>query len=766
MLYLHPPFHIIRGVSLLRDHIDPLQWYFLPMAPQLPTVPDPVAGVDIPQLQLIRYRGSAGNGGFLNFDVHLGLEEERLEDVRRRLRDLEDLDDLPRLAPVPLVDGTVRLLMLGRSSDAPPPEDGQPPDPSIFEVKMSHFAKPSLYGDNRAAFSVEMDQEAVTVVEAALQGEIAPMAVIYSLEYLALRPAYSVRLQADWDRVQTHLEESFGVDTLIFSSQIDEVVDELIEDRVIVIEADTFIPEGDDQAEVLSRRDQAVNEVREMVTDTFFTPSIDPLKAPEPDGWDRFADTTARLSQIAHTGGLSESSVFSYKKVDLTRIDRKSLSVDLRERTTITRHIHPQGHVRGLFRVLRDGAVDLDRFVIPVDLDAPWFERRTVEVVPQIDFTADGIETVQVELTYGDRTRSLLFEAGETGEARARSVEWASDLEEDAEGQRRMVRPVTWRYTVRFAGADGTERPRRLESPELVTTADRVPLSPRDLYSLEPIPITPLSFPWDRWPHVSVRLRYDDEDHGIHQDDTFLLDQETPEATWRRFVLDPGKAGYERQITFHGADHQDLVGPWETTTEEQVRLRDPFPRKRTVEVIAAVDWNRVRRVFVDLAYRDPAHDVFEEESLTLTQEDDAGTFSVDLVDPDLRRVSYQATVMFTDGSLAEIPRSTTLDRRIFVTEEMRGHRIVEVRPEDREFAAAQLREMQVDLRFLDGGNEIRDRFVFTSTGDLGHFEFDYSDDTHRDYEYKVRYLRTDGLARSVDWKSSDADVLVLDVPQG
>ena len=153
-------------------------------------------------------------------------------------------------------------------------------DPSTlnFVTKIDQNAKPALYGDNQAAFSVSLDQYGVTVLDKAIQGEITPIGIVYSLDYLALRPAYSVKLHVDWDRVQKHLDERFSADSLFFSIDIDKVVDELIENRTIVIEADTFVPEGEDTSGIIKNKDLALNEVRDMVTDAFFKPSLDPIK--------------------------------------------------------------------------------------------------------------------------------------------------------------------------------------------------------------------------------------------------------------------------------------------------------------------------------------------------------------------------------------------------------------------------------------------------------------------------------------------------------
>ena len=153
----------------------------------------------MPQLLLIKYRSATRVGGFADFDVHLGMSEEELDATcERELQRLANLDDLPRLSPVPVVDGSVKLMLFGRmSGDTPTPRR----DPGFVRA-IHHAAKPALYGDNRAAFSVELDERGITILDQAMRGEMAPIGVVYGLDYLALRPAYHVKLKIDWDRVQ------------------------------------------------------------------------------------------------------------------------------------------------------------------------------------------------------------------------------------------------------------------------------------------------------------------------------------------------------------------------------------------------------------------------------------------------------------------------------------------------------------------------------------------------------------------------------------
>ena len=761
MLYLEPPFHMIEGVSLFRDHADARQWYYLPIGPRLTTVPDTARETRVPQIQLIKYRGSAGSGGFVNFDVDLGLDEDQLEEIAREIKSRESLPDRPRLAPVMPIDGSVRLLLFDHESTPPaPPGPGVAPavpSPSggRFVLKADHAAKPALYGDNRAAFSVELSQRGVTILEQALKGEMSPIGVVYNLDFLALRPAYHVHLHVEWDRVQHHLEEHFSVSIpLVYQSTIDEIVDELIETQAIVLEVDTFIPEGDEGGGVIERRDQAVNDLRDMITETFFEPSLEPI--PRQDETERDLKTAERVVQMIATGGVGGSAMFSYSKTDITRIDRKRLDVNMRERTTVKRSIYPQGHLTGLFRALREGA-DPERFILSVDTDDPWFERRRVHVISRADFAGDDIGSVNVQLDYGGEPKNVILDSAHL-EA---DVDWGSRIVNGA-----MERDVSYRYRVMFQDVEGNERPQIIESPSRTVSVVNLEVMPRELYSISPVPIIALNFPWDRYSHVEVQTRYADPDNGIRQDDSFLLDKDHAEQTWKMFIRDPDRTSFSYKLVHRGVDHRDLVGPWIETDEERIVLRDPFPAVRSLMIVPAFDWTQVDRAFVDVSYHDDTHGIVKEETFEFTAEAKATrTFRVALEDPERRLVSYRVTIIGKDGSVVEIPPSFTLEPRITVRGDMRGHRIVTFQAEPKDFAASKVREMTVQARYHDPehGLQFADSFVLKAAGDSAHFEYDYVDGGPDVFEFKVVRRLTNGLARETQWTSSGETELTVPV---
>ena len=103
---------------------------------------------------------------------------------------------MPRLAPVPLdrrlgADDAVRQGD-ARGGDRParPTAERRRGTAAVRSSCSRSATTPSRRSTaiNQAAFSVRLDQEGVTILEHALQGEMSPIGVVYSLQYVGLRP--------------------------------------------------------------------------------------------------------------------------------------------------------------------------------------------------------------------------------------------------------------------------------------------------------------------------------------------------------------------------------------------------------------------------------------------------------------------------------------------------------------------------------------------------------------------------------------------------
>ena len=751
----------IDGITIFPDHADPLQFYYMPLAPHLTTVAAG-QGVENPQFSLIRFRGTAGNGGFLNFDVNLGIAPDRLEHLKLRVQQQSGLNDPVRLGPLTVIDGSVRLIMLDAEDPAPRPP-GAGPAPAAapatglrFVEKISHAAKPSLYGDNQAAFSVQLTEEGVDVMEKSMAGEILPIAVIYSLDYLGLRPAYSVRLNIDWGRTQKHMVESFGVDTMFVSSEISSAVDKLIDNRVITLEVDSFVT--DDDTAVASRRDAAIAQVKAMMTDAFFTPSLPPWTPAAASQWSQDLQKVGDVIGMIAAGPAASQmnkSLFSYKKTDYTRTDRKSLNVNLSERVTIKRSIFPQAHLAGMFEMFQQPGFDRTRYVIDVDLDNPWFKRRRLGVSTLTDFDSDHIGAINVRAQYGAEPKNLILsKAATTG-----AFEWASQLDGNT-----MKMPLDISYDVTFAGVDATERPRSLTAAKRVEVGEAMVIDPRELYTISTVPVVATEVPWAAYPQVEVHLRYADPANNLAETEVLRLSKDVPQGSWDMFVLDTTNRGFDYKLIYRAADHIDHETEWQVEEDGTVTVTDPFPRKRQISVVSALSWAEVDRCFVDLSYKDSTTGATQSQSLELIEGDHAKTVIFELSDPTSQRVDYSGLILYKDGRTVEIPPSTTLSPRILVNAEMKGHRLVEVRPPD--LAAAHLVKVTADLRYEDFARNLSfaESYVFESGTLPKVFEYDYADPNHAQFEMRTAFVFDNGLQKKRDWQPMDQPVVTLKAP--
>ncbi len=761
MLYLNPPYFLIEGVSIFPDHADPLQFYYLPMMPHLTTVRDS-SGNALPQLQLIEYAGAAGTGGFINFDVNLGIEDDQLQKVTQELKRQAHLSDNPRLSPVTFVDGTVKLLILG--SQSPDPSAPKPPANAVsstdqsdgprFVIKIQNATKPSLFGSNQATFSVQLDQYGATVLEQALQQPMAPIAVVYSLDFIALRPAFNISLHIDWDRVHQYMDEHFTGGFLFVSTDVDKAIDKLIDDRVITLDIDTFIPDGDLDKTVSSDRSLAVSQVYDMIKDKFFEPSMPPKSGAQDN--DSTIEDIRSIGNLVRDGGMA---MLSRSSQDLTQVDKKTLDVNIRERTSVQRTIYPQAHLGGLFDTLKKTGLSLDKFIVKVDLDNPWFQRRKLNIATKASFDADGIASIDVNLTYNGIIKSVTL----TKDAPQAALEWSSLI---ADGK--MVRPVSYSYSVNFRGdVDTTQRPSQLNSAAMIAVGDALDIEPRaDLYAITVVPIRADNLPWDRYPNVEVECRYSDSVNGLQQKASALLNQQSPETSWSLFVRDRTKRTFEYRLTFALATGGTKVTPWTSTDDGKIDISDPYPAKITLNVMAAVDWTLASQVLVYVAY--PTKDnPTAHQSFLLGANSGPQTFVAERQENGQDTVYYEARIIGQRGRVWTVPGSVTSENFLIIQDNMHGHNIITVRPEPVDFASRHVSEIDVEVRYVDAKNasfNADKKMKFEKATDAQQFVFDYLDPSITP-EFRADIQLDNGQTKTLDWTAVGGSSVTIPLSQ-
>lgn len=767
MLYLNPPYYMIEGITLFPDHEnkatpgpgDALRFYYLPLRPRLAWAPGP-DGARVPDFQFLKYVDDSPDapkgGAFLNFSVDLGVDDAVMARVRRDLAGRLKVDEKAiSLSPVPLADGSASLMLFGaRSGDA---------GGGKFVTRIDQAAKPALFGDNPAVFSVSLEKDGAVLAEESLAGKRSPLGVIYSLQFNALKPAYRVKVTADWEQVAKAFAEQTKARLFFFSADIRKTTQELVDKRVIRIEADTYVT-ADESKEAVEQKAAFLAQLTDMITTRFFEPKVNPA-APRDDAGKGIAGILGSVMDVfAANGGVS----FGYSQSKAEASMKVNLSAEATERITVRMTAAPQAYLDGLLDTVTAAGLDPKCFVKAVVLKDDFFRRRRVNVISRADFEGNGIASIVVRLSYGGEEQTVMLAKSD-----ARStVSWPAVLE-----NRRMRREVKVSYTVSFVHDElAGQRPAVLTSKEVAFTGDDFEVFPyRDLFMVRTVPVeAAAAFPWDRYPRVEVGVRYRDDASAVAVERTVRLTRESPRAAVRLFVMDFRKTGYEVRLRYSGdpaAGKADVERPWTAASSDAVEVRDPFPVRRAVTFYAdGVDWEQVRRVLVDARYDDPASGVCERQTLELTAARPSAEFVAFGADPARRDVGYDLRVMRKGGETETIAGSLTADGEVSLGDGARltGRRYVQLSLEP---GTPRYAKIAVELRHRDAvegvGSTRTVEFSKTQTAAPRAWSFPFSSQSDGVYEYKLRYYNASNQvaaqfpARAADYATASDPVLVV-----
>lgn len=197
------PVLFFKGLTIFRDFSELSRYYFLP--PEAPRVARSAENSQDYALRLVLYRpdpnapppqGMENGGGFLNLDVDLHVDNKLLEQATQEVQ--RRFGGTASLVPVPFLRGSVELLLLGVGRE----DQGKP-----FVRKVAGSTVPSLYGSQRAAFSVVLDRDGAALMEQVVKkGGMTMALAIYHLTYAGIPPAYNLKITVNYEKVYEHLD--------------------------------------------------------------------------------------------------------------------------------------------------------------------------------------------------------------------------------------------------------------------------------------------------------------------------------------------------------------------------------------------------------------------------------------------------------------------------------------------------------------------------------------------------------------------------------
>jgi len=273
MLSLEKPL-TINGLTVFRDHADPNQFWYLPGPVSLARRSD---NEDLAEFSFLKYKPAIVDvakkgGGFVMFKTTLKLTRQLESRIIGRLNAEPGVTPPVRLAAAPFEEGSVQCIALnlqgaGGTTATPAPEGAFNAVEKILGASI-----PSMDSENGAAFSLSLSQEGATILEQAMSEGMAPIGVIYSMKYLAMRPAINVEITADFERIFNHFSVSLEAQYMFLRGGIEAAFESLVQTGAIVIKVLTFTDEADER----EQEKWALDFFKEDLLSKWFEPTLTP----------------------------------------------------------------------------------------------------------------------------------------------------------------------------------------------------------------------------------------------------------------------------------------------------------------------------------------------------------------------------------------------------------------------------------------------------------------------------------------------------------
>jgi len=745
-----------RLIQLFPDSVDPLQWYYLPNFPHVAKMQD-----GTPAIRLLVYRedldeieeGDEEAVAFLSLDVDVSWPPEVVETAAKRLKRDEDLDEEPRLTPIFYREGSVKLMLL----DAVTPDEEV--EATDFVTTILGSGSPSLYGDNRAIFQASLPKRGAAALSGALDG-VTPIGVVYSLTFAGLQPAFNVRAKVDWQKVYDHFSEQEKTDLLFYEKEIQKSIDSLRDERVIEIESTI---EGVGAEAMQSEHDKVMDEVRQLIFDTFFEATFE---REDPTGGSTADDVVDTLTQV-HKNALTLGVGYTYRRKEVKVEELRTFDLDYSVRKAALRTIYPQAHMHN---VLTEGGVTRDQLITVVDGSDEVWKVLPFEVTAAAAWDTDGIVGITVDIEYEDEDGSV------------RSWSTHLDPEKDSDTHRAWMdrtdgNRFRYKYEVVFAD-DAVPGP----SPKVNSGEWRehegtiLVLHPRELYETQSIEIeAQATFPFDRWPAVHAFFRYravppvaeedtDSEAESEREPFVYRADEilsAESRVFSRHFRVNRGEEGVrEMALVYLGATGERHETGWMPMPNQVSTVTDPQSETLAVRGLVAGDREALVNLVVDFEYVDEENGIHESGSLEWTQEDlDPKSWLVHIEDPTKRRYRYRMTLVTNDGGFTqtgwiESDTPTLPLGRLFVRQ-----MTVEVQTGE---LADGIERVEVKLAYHDDVNDVHEEREFTlGSNARGEWMVQLQDASRRSYEVTTTWVRTDGFSITAGPTSETRSLLTI-----
>ncbi len=687
-----------------------------------------------PVFKFVKYRmpidredGKKG-GGYVFFDVAFEVPDDKLDQIKKQKQAALDARhggaNVPQveIAPITWTRGTANFLLSDSTG-------------ALIE-KVNGAAKPSLYGKNVAAYSLELTPEGATLFEATMQGKgVGGVAVEYDLWFWARMPpitghawfygtefySFFQDVDIDWDACGDD-EYRETIRERFYSSESNGVT----VDMAYAIPGD---PEGTKKL-----ADSIRGSLRQSLDEAVARKA---LKAIDP--------VTADQKEIPDDG---------YEKVVRDISTTKTVWIDqtYSETDVLEWNVHPNGNVPNI-TTLKGGdgkEIAWSDYAVEIDLNDPFFKQLNVTVGVNADFAELPLHSVEVHLEYKEGKEHQIGEYRFTDPSAVEKFDTYIDND---------VWEYKWWYEVNYKGASKTFKSETKKTDEKILT-----VNVDDLGILH-VDIEPGDLNFDQVKSAQVAFEYEAGSGKIAEQ--FTLNSATPNATIKKPIFEPRAKPYRYKVKYFMADGKEYSTDWVEGLTNRLFVNDPFSSNEVVGIRSVGDLeNKIEQIFIDLAYNDATNKYDQTTSVALSAENPFFDWKFPVI-AEGGAVTYSGLVKYKDGTTAPIPKTTAEEPTILVGDVIAEKMTVTVVPDLVDFNVVKL--AKVALRYEDEANKIKEKqdFLFKAGATApGVWEIDAKDKSKLEYHWQAAYYLASGGDPTVAEGTSTEPTLVLSGPPG
>jgi hypothetical protein len=722
---------LLNGVTVYGDDELANKFYLLPEQPRyrLDDNGFPVFRFLKCRNPMDRLDGKRKGGGFVFFDVEFVVPEDKLAPVKQGLQaQVDQFFSSIGQQTQEVIFGTITYTQAKASINL------QSLTGELVE-RVVNPGKPSMFGKNVTAFSVEFSDLGATLFEQALQGKGGVVQVVYDLNFTAGLPDLTATVWFNASNFM-HFHQEIDTDWNFWAedSRYEKVSEFFQKNDIggVILDFRFTLPDAEQDRKVKDKiRDWADRTLQDGVQ-RMVVGEIDPVSAEDRKLPEGIEDVTR----------------------DITVTKVASFRRDYKEKQAITWFVAPQGTLPNITSLSgKDGKpVKWEDYSAVVDLDDPFFKTLNVLVQVNADFKRLPIFSVDVHLDYNQ---------GNTHTVNDFTFKSSDDVGHFASFIEKNLYKYKYNYEVNYQGASETFKSKDIETDEKILT-----INVDDLGVLL-VDVLPGDINFSQVSQAQVTLQYEDQTHGVSLiEDSFTLDKDHKEHTFEKLILQPRRNPVQYRVKYFMQDGREFQVDWKLSRSSQIFVNDPFSATRTVGVRASGNLEtKVDTIFVDLKYDDPTNHYAQTRSVALSKANPFFDWSFPVIDEDSGVVTYAAIVKFKDGHEEEIAATQAAKATFTVGPKIAGFVKVDVIPDLLDFDQVKL--AKVSLHYADpthGIDESRDFIFKKGAATAQNWTIEIEDANLKNYEWQATFFMADGSKRDTVLKTSNEPSVVLEVP--